>query len=264
MREAVFEAAILLPLIFIAWMAFIFIALFSFESNVLGKMLAFYLAVFSVPGYFYLDAWQSERASEMREKERTLTAYKSSETYKKLCAETPPIIVKRVVESSHPVDIRMTKGKDAYMDLMRPEDPHKTVCWLDGESSRCKTSNIGFVESAFHGSSDTCTQWPEQYDCTKFYRDERDGKGDKRVKGLSAQYLMSISERERPDPLISKYQVTIKDLSTNELIAETYFYRKGWFGNVKRTEAEKHEPQYCPPRDVFVAEFLGNVFPIPK
>jgi len=208
------------------------------------------LAVASVPLYFWLglDVKYHQYIHEKNLKQHRAIADKSSQLYKKICAEKPAINVKKVVQNATPIDIRVVEA-NRHDHLKIAMDPSR-ACWFSKYGTRCKRSNIRSIE------------WSQDdFSSSKLHFFRFSAIGIQNTNGFSSQYSLNVLT-EKIDPLINKYSVSIRNVETGQVLAETNIYQKSYFYG-RSTDGEMKEPRYCPEVDVHLADMLSQVFPVP-
>lgn len=233
------------------WFAIIFIAnRTTLKAKPDVRFAAIVFGVVSVPAYLYLSVKYEQHSFETRRIQEQRIAYNSIQRYRKICSEKPAIYIQRVVQQASPVDVKVI---DVNLNgrLEIPMSPDR-ACWFVINSSRCKRSNIGSI-----GWSETDFKSIKP----KFFRFS--AIGVQGVSGFSSPYALQVSAKEQIEPLIDKYRVSIRNVETGLILAETSFYQIS-DNQVRATSAEMGVPRYCPEVDLHLADMFSQVFPIPQ
>jgi hypothetical protein len=264
MKQAVgwyFQALFTLGLMTIVWIVLIaVVSIASMKLKARARSALIVGTVLSFPSYVAFWMWYPQFQEKATFEFNTVISENASEQYRKLCASMPSTNIRRVVAGSEPVDIRIEEPDELYgLDLIIPQPGNKVVCWVEKASKTCSPSNIRYVEWGFQSRTSDC-RGPMPPDSCKprRFRNDRQG-GSIPVDSFTSSYVLSASSGKQVAPLVQKFSVTVKEIATGEVLADTQLYRKSWFHNAAET---RDEPRYCPARDRLIADMLAKVFPV--
>lgn len=265
--EAIAAGIMQLALLTICWVVVVAVALLApgwKEARRVRSLLAV-VAVVSLPAYIaneFRRSAQQELDAQKNHARRVVQADYSSELYHRYCEESKELTVRRTVSQSRPVTIRIRESPRLFgLELMQPIFPHKRVCWVEAGSGGCSQANVAKVQWEFRSQGSWCEGSSAAKDCHLMWEVDVERGLQTNVERIDAPYVIDVSKAERLDPLIERFQLTVRDAATSEVLGETHLYRKSWFGDIGRKPAQANEPRHCPDRDLLVGELLAKIFP---
>ena len=79
------------------------------------------------------------------------------------------------------------------------------------------------------------------------------------ISSITATLVLHASRSETVSPLIERFRVTVHEGDLSTPLAETFVYRKSWFGDLGPNPREGQEPRHCPDRDAAIGKLLESV-----
>lgn len=262
MREAIAIGVIQLFALGIAWLVAIVVAAvaaFRMERRGAGALLLL-ATIVSLPAYLVLTIWYDGYSSESNFSERRAIAEQEFARFKELCAKPQQLSLFKTVVAPGEVDIRVQEEPGLYgLEVMEHVSTEKGICWTRRDSQACATPGISNVQWEFKSNSSWCLVPAPAKDCHLMWNYSVRTQQRSEISSIAATLVLHASRGERVSPLIERFRITVHEGDPSTPLAETFVYRKSWFGDLGPNPREGQEPRHCPDRDAAVGKLLESV-----